>query len=254
MGSPRFSRQAVLVTGAGSGIGQASALLFARDGALVAVLDRDPERANETTEKIHGEGGDALALVADVRSELEVAAAVEKTVAAFGRLDILHNHAGILHEHDASILEIEESVIDEVLTINIKGMMLAGKHAARAMIPFGRGAIVNTASDLSLIALPGICSYVTSKTAIPGLTRAMAADLAPHGIRVNAIAPGFTYTRMTQGLAGNAEMFEAMRKTYLIPRLGQPDDIAHAVLFLASDEAAFITGAILPVDGGHTVQ
>lgn len=250
----RFSERVVLVTGAGSGIGQATAVLFAREGASVAVLDRDGERADETTEQIRAEGGRALPLVADVRREAEVAAAVEQTVATFGRLDALHNHAGILHPRDASILEIEEAVIDEVLAINVKGMMLVGKHAARAMIRVGRGAIVNTASDLSLIALPGVCSYVTSKTAIPGLTRSMAADLAPHGIRVNAIGPGFTYTRMTEGLAANVEVLEAMRKTYLIQRLGQPDDVARAVLFLASDDAAFVTGALLPVDGGHTVQ
>jgi meso-butanediol dehydrogenase/(S,S)-butanediol dehydrogenase/diacetyl reductase len=122
------------------------------------------------------------------------------------------------------------------------------------MVRAGRGAIVNTASDLSMIALPGVCTYVTSKSAIPGLTRSMAVDLAPHNIRVNAVCPGFTYTRMTAGLAADAELMEAMRKTYLIRRLGQPDDIASTVLFLASDDAGYVTGALLPVDGGHTVQ
>lgn len=250
----RFSKRVVLVTGAGSGIGQAAACRFAREGASVAVLDRERAHAEETVAKIELEGGQAIAIVADVRREAEVAAAVEQTVARFGGLDVLHNHAGVLHPNDRSILEIEEATIDDVLAINVKGMMLAGKHAARAMVKAGRGAIVNTASDLASIALPGIVTYVTSKTAIPGLTRSMAVDLAPHNIRVNAVCPGFTYTRMTEGLSANTELLEAMRKTYLIQRLGQPEDIAGAVLFLASDDAAFVTGSTLPVDGGHTVQ
>jgi NAD(P)-dependent dehydrogenase (short-subunit alcohol dehydrogenase family) len=167
---------------------------------------------------------------------------------------LLHNHAGILHPADASILEISEEAIDATLATNVKGQMLVGKHAARAMLKSGGGAIVNTASDLSFIALPGVCAYVTSKAGVAGLTRAMAADLAPHHIRVNAVCPGFVSTGMTAGLEADANIMEAMRQTYLIKELGRPEDVASAVVYLLSDQARFVTGSLLLVDGGHTVQ
>ncbi len=250
----RLAERVALVTGAGSGIGRATAELFAREGARVGVLDRDANAAEATVASIRSAGGQALALLADVTREAEVAEAVAHAVREFGRLDVLHNHAGILPDGDASILDVDEATIDRALAVNIKGMMLVAKHVGRAMRDGGGGAIVNTASDLAIIALPGICSYVSSKSAIPGLTRSMAVDLAQHNIRVNAVAPGFTYTAMTAGLASNQPLMDAMRETYLLKELGQPIDVAQCVLFLASDEARFVTGAVLVVDGGHTVQ
>jgi NAD(P)-dependent dehydrogenase (short-subunit alcohol dehydrogenase family) len=242
-----------VVTGGGSGIGRASAELLAREGARVAVVDKDFDKAQETAKGIGG-ADNALAIKANVMNENEVAEMVTQVVNKWGRIDLLHNHAGILHPKDASILDIEESAIDETLGINVKGQMLVAKHVARSMSKSGGGAIVGTGSDLSFIALPGVCGYVTSKAAIAGLTRSMAVDLAPHGIRVNAVCPGFIYTGMTAGLSENTEIMDSMREGYLIKRLGQPSDVAAAVLYLLSPDAGFVTGTLLLVDGGHVVQ
>ena len=186
--------------------------------------------------------------------EGQVQRAVTQAAERFGPIEVLHNHAGLLPPNDASIFDIDADTIDLALAINVKGMILVGKHVSRVMRDAGRGAIVNTASDLSYIALGGLTTYVTSKSAIPGLTRVMAADLADHGVRVNAVAPGFVYSGMTAGLLDQPEVLEPMRETYLIKELGQPLDVANCVLFLASDEARFVTGAVLVVDGGHTVR
>ncbi len=250
----RLENKISLVTGAGNGIGKATAELFAKEGSSVAVVDLDGDAAQSVADSINDSGGRAIAIKVDVTIEQEVVHAVETSTKELGEINVLHNHAGILPPGDASILDIEEKTIDAALAVNIKGMMLMGKHVGRAMRDSGKGgAIVNTASDLSIIALAGLCSYVTSKTAIPGLTRSMATDLAEFGIRVNAVSPGFTYTNMTAGIAGNEEIMGAMKETYLLKQLGQPIDIAQCVLFLASDDAAFVTGAALTVDGGHVV-
>lgn len=249
----RLECKVAIVTGAGSGIGRVTAQTLAREGAKVAVVDRNPEQAEETARSIGGEDR-AIAIRANVANEQDIVEMVSQVKAHWGRIDLLHNHAGILSQGDASILDIEEKAIDETLAVNVKGQMLVAKHTARAMKENGGGAIVNTASDLSFIAIPGAVSYVTSKSAITGLTRAMAADLAPHQIRVNAVCPGFIYTGMTEGLAADEEGMEAMRQGYLIRRLGQPSDVASAVLYLLSEDAGFITGSMLTVDGGHTTQ
>lgn len=248
----QFAGKVAMVTGAGSGIGAASARLLAEAGARVGVVDRDEARAQEVARRI---GADALAIRADVSSEADVREAVRRLEAQWGAIHLLHNHAGMLHPGDASILNIEEVAIDETLATNVKGQMLVAKHVAGAMVRAGAGgAIVNTASDLSFIALSGVCAYVTSKAAIPGLTRAMAADLAAHKIRVNAVCPGFVHTGMTAGLAANEALMAQMRPSYLIESLGQPEDVAHTVVFLLSDKARYVTGAALLVDGGHTVR
>ena len=251
----KLQGKCALVTGGASGIGKASCELFAREGAKVAVVDVNGPGAEETAHAIGADGGTALAFTADVTEEAQVQRAVIQASEELGTIDVLHNHAGLLPANDASIFDIDEATIDQALAINVKGMILVAKHVSRVMRDAGGGgAIVNTASDLSYIALGGLTTYVTSKSAIPGLTRVMAADLADHGVRVNAVAPGFVYSGMTAGLLDQPEVLEPMRETYLIKDLGQPIDVANCVLFLASDEARFVTGAVLMVDGGHTVR
>jgi NAD(P)-dependent dehydrogenase (short-subunit alcohol dehydrogenase family) len=248
-----FDNKIAVVTGGGSGIGRAICKALSEAGARVAVVDRDAEGARETAEG-HCRAGTAIAVAADVTDEGQVSGMVAEVTGKWGRLDLLHNHAGILHPNDASILDITAAAIDETLAVNVRGQMLVAKHVGRSMAATGGGAIVNTSSDLAFIALGNVCSYVTSKAAILGLTRAMAVDLAPHHIRVNAVCPGFVYSGMTAGLAENAAIMDAMRKDYLVPQLGEPGDVAGAVLFLLSDEARFVTGSSLMVDGGHTVR
>lgn len=250
----RVQDKVALITGAASGIGRATALLFAREGAKVVVADRDPVGGEATAALIREVGGAAIFHRADVAREADCAAMVEAAVAEFGRLDIVHNHAGILHPGDGPITELSEAVIDETFAINCKGMLLTAKHAVRYMIGQGGGAIVNTGSDLAFIGLANLTAYTASKAAVVGVTRTLAVELAPHNIRVNAVCPGFTYTGMNVEMAGDAELMAEMKRDYLIKRLGRPEDIAAAVLFLASDESAFTTGTSLVIDGGHTIK
>jgi len=250
----RVEGKVALITGAGSGIGRATAQLFAREGAKVVVADRDPAGGEATVAAIRQEGYDAVFQRADVSREADCAAMVEAALARFGRLDILHNHAGILHPGDGPITELAEAVIDETFAINCKGMLLTAKHAVRHMIRDGGGVIVNTGSDLAFIGLANLTAYTASKAAVVGVTRTLAVELAPHNIRVNAVCPGFTYSGMNVTMAQDEALMEEMKRDYLIKRLGRPEDVAAAVLFLASDESAFTTGASLVVDGGHTIK
>jgi NAD(P)-dependent dehydrogenase (short-subunit alcohol dehydrogenase family) len=247
----RFAGQVALVTGGGSGIGRASARALAAGGARVAVMDRDAAAAAAVAEEL---GDAALAVPGDVTVAEQVAGVVDRTVREWGRLDLLHNHAGVLPAADGSILDVDAATFRATLETNVVGQFLVAQAVARHMAANGGGAIVNTASDLSFIALAGLASYVTSKTAIAGLTRSMAADLAPHRIRVNAVCPGFVSTGMTAALERDEDLMREMRDDYLIPELGQPEDAAGVVAFLLSAESRFMTGSLVMVDGGHTVR
>jgi NAD(P)-dependent dehydrogenase (short-subunit alcohol dehydrogenase family) len=250
----RVDGKVALITGTASGIGKATARLFAREGARVVCADLNGPSAETTAAEIKQAGGDAVAVQANIASEADCEKMVQTAVDTYGRLDVLHNHAGILHPKDGPITELSAEAIDETFNTNCKGMLFTVKYAARQMIKQGGGAIVNTGSDLAYIGLANLTAYTASKSAVVGVTRTLAVELAPHGIRVNAVSPGFTFSGMNVALQGDKAFMDQMRLDYLIPSLGQPEDVAYAVLHLASDEARFTTGASLVVDGGHTIK
>lgn len=241
--------RAALVTGAASGIGRATAALLAQAGAAVVCADIDDAGARETARRITDAGGTAEAVRVDVADRAQVASAVAATVSAHGRLDVMANIAGIMHS--SSVLDTDDADLDRVLAVNFKGVLHGCREAARAMIPRGAGAIVNMASGAIDTGAPGLLCYSAAKAAVVQLTRTLATEVGPSGIRVNAVAPGFVRTAMTRHHDDPRKSFEApvLRMTPL-GRVGEPEDVAHAVLHLASDAASFVTGQILRPNGG----
>jgi 3-oxoacyl-[acyl-carrier protein] reductase len=235
------------VTGAARGIGRAVALAFARDGIRPVIADIDAIAAEATAEEIRATGIEALAIRLDVSKPEEVAAAIDRTVAVFGRLDILVNNAGILSNTPYD--EVGEAEWDRVMDINLKGPMFAAREALRPMRAQGWGRVISISS---LAGRNGGVSigpaYAASKSALIGLTRHLAKKVARDGITVNAIAPGTTETDIIKGFT--PEQMDAINDAIPIGRLGKPDEIAAAVTFLASEKAAFVTGAVLDVNGG----
>lgn len=246
-----FAGKVAIVTGAGKGIGRATALAFGREGASVAVVDLDAE-AGEAVATELGERGRFIR--ADVTRSDEVEAAVAGVSAAFGGVDILHNNAGIQHYGDA--LETTEDEWDRVLAVNLKSMFLMSKFAIPEMIKRGGGVIVNTASVQSYANQPRVCPYAASKAGILGLTRSLAIDFAKDNIRVTAVCPGSIDTPMLHYAAdtlvgGESEaVIQRWGEKVLIGRVGRPEEIAETVLFLASPRASYITGSAHIVDGG----
>jgi NAD(P)-dependent dehydrogenase (short-subunit alcohol dehydrogenase family) len=246
-----------LITGAGSGIGRAIAALFAREGAWVGINFCHHERgAAETLAQVRAAGSEGLALKADVARSGEVEAMVRELERAWGRIDVLVNNSGIGAERSPDrVLEILEEDWDRVLAVNLKGVMLACKLVLPIMIRQGRGTIVNISSIRGLAGNPALASYCASKGAEVLLTRQMALDYARHGVRVNCICPGFVLTEMLAGYIGKQADPQGARKAFAsmspMNRIGRPEEIAFAALFLASEASSFITGAALPVDGGY---
>lgn len=251
----RLPGKVAIVTGGGSraagiGTGRAASILFARHGARVLVVDRNLAAAKETVAMIEADGGAAIAWQADITSADACAGMVREAVERWGRLDILDNNLGI--EGAGTILDTDEAGWDEVMTLNVKSVMLASKAAVPAMAENGGGAIVNL-SSISAFRPRGLTPYTTSKGAVIALSRAMAIDHAGQGIRVNCIAPGPIYTPMVAG-GMSEELRERRRKASPLGVEGTGWDIAQAAVFLASDEARYITGVLLPVDGGVSVR
>ncbi len=254
----RLKGKVALVTGAGSGIGRAMSLLFAREGANVGVGDLNPDSTAETVRMVEEQGGRALALSLNVTRAQEVDAAVQATLDHFGALHILCNNAGIGEKHTA-ITDLEESEWERVFAVNAKGVFLGIKYGAAAMLKASiGGSIINTASAAGIVGDPGYAAYSSSKAACIQITRTAALELARANIRVNAIAPAFTSTPMLDAMAATYRDPERAKQKLgsIIPlgRLGTTEDIANAALFLASDESSFMTGAVLVLDGGLTVQ
>jgi NAD(P)-dependent dehydrogenase (short-subunit alcohol dehydrogenase family) len=245
-----------VVTGGGSGIGRATAILLSRNGARVVVADVDTVGGPETVREIKKSHGQAIFVETDVSRKADVNRLMGTAVSKFCSIDILFNNAGIPGPH--SITDTSEEEWDRVLAINLKGVFLCSKYAIPQMIKNGRGAIVNTASAVGLIGSAGQASYCASKGGVVILTKAMALDCASSGIRVNCVCPGFVETPMVERfLAGikaseRGKMTESLKKLHPLGRFARPEEIAHAVLYLASDEASFVTGCAFPVDGGWT--
>lgn len=243
-----------LVTGAGSGIGRATALAFAREGANVVVADVVVEGGEETVALVKKAGGEAIFIKTDVAKAAEVEALVNTAVATYGRLDCAHNNAGIAGKSKTVVDDTEENW-DRILAINLKGVWWCMKYEIAQMLKQGGGAIVNTASDAGLIGVRRGGAYVASKHGVVGLTKTAALEYAKAGIRVNCVCPGPIDTPMLQGIGGrNQAMIERMTAAQPGGRLGKPEEIAEAAVWLCSDAASFVTGLPMPVDGGYMAQ
>ena len=252
----RFQDKVTIVTGAAVGIGEATALAFARGGAAVAIVDIDRQQSEMLAKKMMQIDAESEIFDADVSSEADVQAMVKGVINRWGRIDILVNNAGIYFQGDA--LNTTSETWNKIMQVNLTGAFLCTKYAAETMVKSGDGVIVNVASEAGLVGIGGQVAYNVSKGGMIALTRSCAVDFAELGIRVNCVCPGTTETPLVRAAVNRAPDPSAARRALEeirpLNRLGKPEEIASAILFMASDEVAYATGSILSVDGGFTTQ
>ena len=255
----RLESKVALITGGGSGIGRACAEMFAREGARVAGSDISLERAQATTQFVTSHGGEAIAISGDVSVGDDAQNMVSATVEKFGKLDVLVNSAGVSARNAMPKGSSPEEVWDKVIDVNLKGTYMVSWHAMPEMAKSGGGSIINLSSIMGLVGYPvgmggGFNPYNPSKGGVLQFTRNLAIDSASKNVRVNCICPGYVETDLTSALTKDAEALSRLETLHPIGRLGQPEEIAYAALYLASDESGFVTGTPLVVDGGYTAQ
>lgn len=244
----RLKDRIAIITGAGQGIGRAAALTFAREGAKAAVADMNTATAQAVAEEIKKGGGQALAVSVNVADRASVEAMIKQVLDTWGQIDILVNNAGILR--DAQLVKLTEENFDAVININLKGVFNCTQAVAPHMIERGSGRIVNTSSVVALYGNFGQTNYIAAKAGVIGMTKVWARELGRKGITVNAVAPGFIATDMTKDLPENVR--QMMLDKIPLRRIGQPEEVANAYLWLASDEASYVNGTVICVDGGVT--
>jgi NAD(P)-dependent dehydrogenase (short-subunit alcohol dehydrogenase family) len=250
--SKRFAGKVALITGGTTGIGRATAIAFAEQGANVVVAGRRETEGAESVALIRKAGGNGLFVRADVAQESEIAALVQRTLEQFGRLDIAFNNAGVGGEGKGTMTATAD-IFDRISNINFRGVFLSMKHQIPAILGSGGGAIVNNASVLALRPAPNSPIYSATKAAVVGLTKSAALEYAPKGVRINAICPAIIETDLTQQLRSDEQSHAFLLSRHPVGRFGQSEEVAAAVLYLCSPEASFVTGVALPLDGGFAL-
>lgn len=246
----RLEGKVAVITGGTFGIGESTALLFAKEGAKVVIAARNVEKGAKVVNAIEEEGGEALFVRTDVSKDEDVKNLIQETVNTFGKVDVLFANAGVGDIGDIDCVSLDDW--NRTIGIDLTGVFLSNKYAIAEMKKNGGGSIINCASILGHVGQPAVCAYAAAKGGVVNFTRTLAVENAKNGIRVNAVCPGYVETNILDGLDDG--MLENLRSLHPIGRLGKPEEIAYPVLFLASDESSFVTGANLLVDGGYTAQ
>jgi len=249
-----FQDKVILITGATSGIGEATAVAFGRQAAKVVVSGRRQDKGEEVAKQVSAAGGEGLFVQADVSQEEDVKRLIEATVEKFGRIDVAFNNAGV--ETGAPLTDFDANEYKKVFDTNVLSIFLSLKYELPVMVKQGSGVVINTSSIFGHVAFPGAGVYIASKFAVEGITKTAALEMADKNVRVCAVAPGAIETDMIDRFAGEqgSKDREMLASLHPVGRLGKPDEIAHAVLYLASDSASFTTGISLPVDGGFLAK